>query len=113
SDWQDPSLDSFYPVHGETPLDHKNCIVSKAQLSGLHVVAPSHIIFTSSYAPAAVSPNSRSTVSAVVSPFRDPVGPPSNSIHPSLNPSSMRIRGYGLRIPCARNSVSHEERGTA
>src|ERR1700744_745756 len=35
-----------------------------------------------------------------------------NSIQPSLKPSSMRMRGVGFFIPCARKRVSQLVRGT-
>src|SRR5277367_3598246 len=54
----------------------------------------------------------RSTVSSATFPFREPASPPSNSIQPSLKPSSIRIRGVGFFMPCDRNSASQLSRGT-
>src|SRR5271155_4057550 len=54
----------------------------------------------------------RSTVSSATFPFREPASPPSNSIQPSLKPSSIRIRGVGFFMPCDTNSDSQLSRGT-
>ena len=45
-------------------------------------------------------------------PFRAPLAPPSNSIHPSLNPSSIRIRGVEFFIPWDAKAEAHMSRGT-
>ena len=53
-----------------------------------------------------------SIVSKASFPFREPASPPSNSIQPSLKPSSIRMRGVGFFMPCDLNSCSHVSRGT-
>jgi hypothetical protein len=39
------------------------------------------------------------TISRSTPPFREPASPRSNSIHPSLKPSSIRMRGIGFLMP--------------
>src|SRR2546429_6452016 len=53
------------------------------------------------------------TVFRATSPFRELASPFSNSIQPSLKPSSIRIRGVGFFMPCDLNSGSQVSRGTA
>src|SRR2546429_3221060 len=43
------------------------------------------------------------TVFRATSPFRELASPFSNSIQPSLKPSSIRIRGVGFFMPCDLN----------
>ena len=52
------------------------------------------------------------TARALVEPFIALLPPSSNSIQPSLKPSSIRMRGSGFLIPCERNSSSQDSRGT-
>src|SRR3954470_23911260 len=61
----------------------------------------------------AASTSLRNTASSVMLPFTEPDAPRSNSIQPSLKPSSIRIRGVGFFIPCDLNRLSHDARGIA
>jgi len=53
------------------------------------------------------------TLCSVVDPLSEPTTPDSKSIQPSLKPSSMRMRGVGLLMPCPTNSSRHVSRGTS
>src|SRR6476646_10460189 len=53
-----------------------------------------------------------STASRLVLPFCEPDFPRSNSIQPSLKPSSIRMRGTGFFVPCDLKSASHDFLGT-
>src|SRR3984893_9446471 len=54
-----------------------------------------------------------STDLRATSPLREPASPFSNSIQPSLKPSSIRIRGVGFFLPWHLNYCLHLSRGTA
>src|SRR6266849_2463023 len=53
-----------------------------------------------------------STACSPTFPFREPASAPSNSIQPSLKPSSILMRGVGFFMPCDLNSDSQVSRGT-
>src|SRR6267142_514918 len=56
--------------------------------------------------------SSAMTLSSVAAPFTADRPCSLNSIHPSLKPSSIRIRGDGFRVPWARKICSQLSRGT-
>src|ERR1700716_1010441 len=56
--------------------------------------------------------SSAMTLSSAVAPFTADRPCSLNSIHPSLKPSSIRIRGDGFRVPWARKICSQLSRGT-
>jgi hypothetical protein len=60
-----------------------------------------------------ISMSVRSTACSPTFPFREPASAPSNSIQPSLKPSSILMRGTGFFMPCDLNSDSQVSRGTA
>src|SRR5207237_2720604 len=53
-----------------------------------------------------------STASSATFPFREPASALSNSIQPSLKPSSILMRGVGFFMLCDLNSDSQVSRGT-
>src|SRR5437879_10215489 len=53
-----------------------------------------------------------STASSATRPFREPDSALSNSIQPSLKPSSILMRGVGFFMPCDLNSDSQVSHGT-